>query len=182
MEQSKKQKGLTAASKEDGSEPISEDDNVPVSEVSDGRLPSAVTKRIERLRTRLRERVGDLRKAEVEISEISSIMEDSQADWLARHGDKLEKLIANADPDDAPKFARATSLLPDDVNQEGDPDTLGIDEEGVALFTRIINTPNGILNRLLERLSRGYFTGGFFSSSKTYCRFRPRHRRGLQTS
>ena len=142
------------------------DDNVPVSEVSDGRLPSAVTKRIERLRTRLRERVGDLRKAEVEISEISSIMEDSQADWLARHGDKLEKLIANADPDDAPKFARSTSLLPDDVNQEGDPDTLEIDEEGVALFTRIINTPNGTLkNRLLERLSRGYFTGGFFSSS-----------------
>ena len=142
------------------------DDNVPVSEVSDGRLPSAVTKRIERLRTRLRERVGDLRKAEVEISEISSIMEDSQADWLARHGDKLEKLIANADPDDAPKFARATSLLPDDVNQEGDPDALGIDEEGVALFTRILNTPNGTLkNRLLERLSRGYFTGGFFSSS-----------------
>ena len=61
------------------------------------RLPSAVTKRIERLRTRLRERVGDLRKAEVEISEISSIMEDSQADWLARHGDKLEKLIAGRD-------------------------------------------------------------------------------------
>ena len=124
------------------------DDNVPVSDVSDGRLPNSVTKRIERLRTRLRERVGDLRKAEVEISEISSIMEDSQADWLARHGDKLEKLIANADPDDAPKFARATSLLPDDVNQEGDPDTLSIDEEGVALFTRILNTPNGTLKNL----------------------------------
>ena len=142
------------------------DDRVQVSEISDGRLPNTVTKRIEKLRTRLRERVGDLRKAEVEISEISSVMEDSQAEWLARHGDKLEKLIANADPDDAPKFARATSLLPDDVNQEGDPDALGIDEEGVALFTRMLNTPNGTLkNRLLERLSRGYFTGGFFSSS-----------------
>lgn len=138
------------------------DDNAQISTTG---VPSAVSKRVERVRTRLRARVGNLRNAEVEIMEMSSVLEDAQADWLAKNGDKLEALIAQSDPDDAPKFARSSSLLPDDVNQEGDVDTF-IDEEGIALFARAINTPNGtVKNRLLERISRGYFTGGFFSSS-----------------
>jgi hypothetical protein len=138
------------------------DDNAKISTTG---VPSAVSKRVERVRTRLRARVGNLRNAEVEIMEMSSVLEDAQADWLAKNGDKLEALIAQSDPDDAPKFARSSSLLPDDVNQEGDVDTF-IDEEGIALFARAIKTPNGtVKNRLLERISRGYFTGGFFSSS-----------------
>ena len=132
-------------------------------EISDGRLPSAVSKRVERIRTRLRERVGNLRQAEVEIMDMSSSLEDKQADWLARHGEKLENLIANADPDDAPKFARS-SLIPE-ADQTSDTDS--ITEEEFALFSRYLNMPESdAKTRMLEWMSRNWFTGLFTSSAQ----------------
>jgi len=132
-------------------------------EISDGRLPSTVTKRVERIRTRLRERVGNLRQAEVAIMDMSSTLEDSQAQWLAKHGDKLETLIANADPDDAPKFARS-SLIPE-ADQTSDTDS--ITEEEFALFSRYLNMPESdAKTRMLEWMSRNWFTGVFTSSAQ----------------
>lgn len=132
-------------------------------EISNERLPSTVTKRVERLRTRLGERVGDLRQAEVEIMDMSSTLEDSQAQWLAKHGDKLEKLIANADPDDAPKFARS-SLIPE-ADQTADTDS--ITEEEFALFSRYLSMPESdAKTRMLEWMSRNWFTGVFTSSAQ----------------
>tara|TARA_B100000035_G_scaffold92368_2_gene78033 strand:- start:1104 stop:9533 length:8430 start_codon:yes stop_codon:yes gene_type:complete len=132
-------------------------------EISNERLPSPVSKRVERIRTRLRERVDNLRGAEADIATVASVLEDAEAGWLARHGEKLEKLIANADPDDVPKFARS-SLIPE-ADQTSDTDS--ITEEEFALFSRYLNMPESdAKTRMLEWMSRNWFTGVFTSSAQ----------------
>lgn len=136
------------------------DDNI---EISDSRLPGPVTKRVERLRTRLGERVGNLREAEVDIMEMSSVMEDKQADWLAKHGDKIEQRLADVDPDDTVMFARS-SILPE-ADQTSDTDT--VSQEEAALFARYLSMPDSdAKTRMLEWMSRNWFTGVFTSSAQ----------------
>ena len=127
------------------------------------KVPSAVAKRVERLRTGLRGRISDLREAEVEITEASGALEAEQEAWLDKHGDKLEKLIAGRDKDEAPKFARQ-SLIPE---ADKAPQGPSFTEDEVAVFARTLTMPNGdTKNRALEWMSRNWFTGLFSSSAQ----------------
>ena len=127
------------------------------------KVPSAVAKRVERLRTGLRGRISDLREAEVEITEASGALEAEQEAWLDKHGDKLEKLIAGRDKDEAPKFARQ-SLIPE---ADKEPQGPSFTEDEVAVFARVVQMPSGdTKNRALEWMSRNWFTGLFSSSAQ----------------